>query len=202
MDSKKAIKQLKALGKLTKGKKIRLAAEWKKPWHVLIATILSAQSRDSRTIVICDELFKKFKTPATLGAARVSSIEKIIRSINYYKTKARHIKESAKIIARDGLGKSVEDLVKLPGVGRKTANVYLAVVHKKAAIGVDVHVARISGKLGWTTEKNREKIEKDLMKLFPKRYWREINYALVRFGQTYGRSRKKEDDLLVEIKEL
>ena len=200
MDSKKAVKQLKALGKMTKGKEIRLAAEWKKPWHVLIATILSAQSRDTKTIVICNELFRKFKTPAALGAARISSIEKIIHSVNYYKTKTRHIKESGKIIAREGLGKSVEELIKLPGVGRKTANVYLAVVHKAAAIGVDTHVARISGKLGWTKNKDRHKIEKDLMELFPKRYWREINYALVRFGQTFGRSRKKEDEILAELK--
>ena len=200
MDSKTAVKQLKALQKLTEGKDIRLAAEWSEPWKVLIATILSAQNRDTRTIDVCENvLFKKYDSPAKLGAARLSSIEKIIGSINYYKTKARHIKATARIISKEGIGDCVEELIRLPGVGRKTANVYLVHVHKAAAIGVDTHVGRISRKLGWTKNIAAPKVEQDLMKLFPRKYWNSINYILVRFGQTYGRSRKGEDEILGQL---
>ena len=200
MDSRIAIKQLKKLEDMTLGLNIRLAAEWEDPWKVLIATILSAQNRDTRTIYICENyLFKKYPTPEKLGRARLDSIEKIIRSINYYKTKARHIKETAKIISKEGIPNKVEDLIKLPGVGRKTANVYLVHVKRAAAIGVDTHVGRISRKLYWTKEKDPHKVEKDLMKLFPNKYWNSINYILVRFGQTFGRSSRKEDEVLKEL---
>ena len=199
MNSKLAVKQLKVLGKLTEGKEIRLAAEWDEPWQVLIATILSAQTRDVKTIEICDVLFRKYSSVEKLARARLSSIEKIIGSINYYKTKARHIKESARIVAKEGIGESVDELMRLPGVGRKVANVYLVQVHDAAAIGVDTHVARISFKLGWTGSKNPVVIEKDLEKLFPEKYWNSINYIVVRFGQTFGRSKRVEDGILKDL---
>ncbi len=207
MDSKLAMRQLKALGKLTEGRDIRLAAEWDEPWQVLIATILSAQTRDVRTIKICDVLFRKYDSIEKLARARLSSIEKVIRSINYYKTKARHIRETAKIVSRGGrgsvvggrIGESVEELMRLPGVGRKVANVYLVQVHNAAAIGVDTHVARISQKLGWSKNKDPHKIEKDLMELFPRKYWNSINYIVVRFGQTFGRGGKVEDGILKDL---
>lgn len=203
MDSKKAIKQLSYIKKLIE-KSIenpRLAAEgWDEDWKVLIAIILSAQNRDTKTIDICEnKLFKKYDSPKKLGTAKISDIEKIIRPINYYRTKARHIKATATIISKEGIGNCVEDLIRLPGVGRKTANVYLVQVHKAAAIGVDVHVGRISRKLGWTKNTNPNKIEKDLEKLFPKNYWNSINYILVRFGQTIGRNRKREDEALAKL---
>jgi endonuclease-3 len=90
--------------------------------------------------------------------------------------------------------------MELPGVGRKVANVYLAEAHNAPAIGIDTHVARISKKLGWTKHKEQKKIENDLEKLFPKRYWNSINYIVVSFGQTFGRSRKKEDELLRKLR--
>lgn len=200
VDAKKAIKELKEISKLAP-KNMRLAADWDKPWHVLVSTILSAQSRDEKTIEICNILFKKYNTPEKLGNASIRDIEKIIHQINYYKTKAKHIKETAKIISKNGIPKTIEGLLELPGVGRKTANVYLAVVHKEQVIGVDTHVARLSQKLGWTKNKVRERIEKDLERLFPKEYRRNINYTLVRFGRKFGKSRKSEDALIKEIKE-
>jgi len=200
MDSSLAIKQLKEISKFTEGKNIRLAAEWEEPWKVLIATILSAQNKDTRTIDICENfLFKRYDTPTKLGKAPLKSIEKIIHSINYYKTKARHIKETARIISKEEIGRNVEELIRLPGVGRKTANVYLVHVYKEAAIGVDTHVGRISRKLGWTKNTSPHKVEKDLEKLFPKKYWNSINYSLVRFGQTIGRSKEKEDEVLKKL---
>jgi endonuclease-3 len=198
MNSKTAIKQLRYLDKITPN--IRLAAEWNKPWKVLISTILSAQTKDAKTIEISNILYKKFPTLKKLAESKLKEVRIIIRPINYYKTKSKHILQTAKIIIKNGIPDKIEDLLELPGVGRKVANVYLAVAHKKQVIGVDTHVARISHKLGWTKEHNPHKVEKDLEKLFPRRYWRSINYILVRFGQTHGKSRKNEDEVLKKIK--
>ena len=198
MNSLKAIRQLKALRRLVRGREPRLAAEQSAKWKILISTILASQSRDVLTNKISAILYKKYKNPKALGNAPLKDIKKIIHPINYYKTKAKHIKETAKIIAK-GIPQTREGLMGLPGVGRKVANVYLAEAHNAQAIGVDTHVARISQKLGWTKNKDRFKIEKDLEKLFPKKYWNSINYIVVSFGQLYGNSRKKEDEILKEI---
>lgn len=194
--TKKAIRQLKALEKLVSKHDIRLAAEWQKPWQILISTILSSQTRDETTIKISNKLYNKYPSAKKLANAPLKDIMKIIRPINYHKTKAKHIKETAKIISGKGIPKTREGLLKLPGVGRKVANVYLAVAHEMPCIGVDTHVARLSRKLKWTIETNPHKIEQDLEQLFPKKYWHDINYILVRFGRIYGKNRKNEDYIL------
>jgi len=198
-----AIKQLKALEKLAP-RDMRLAAEWslKQKWKILIATILSAQTKDETTISVCKILFKKFTSLKKLGNARLSSIEKIIRPINYYKTKARNIKKTARVLSGKKIPSDIEKLLELPGVGRKVANVYLAVAENKNVIGVDTHVARLSRKLWWTKNTNPHKVEKDLEKLFLKRYYRDINYILVRFGRRFGRSRRGEDEIIQRLKKL
>lgn len=198
--TKKAIKQLKKLEKLVNShSKLRLAAEWPNPWQILISTILSAQTKDETTIKISNKLYKKYQTVKKLANAPLQEIRKIIKPINYYKTKAKHIKQTATIISKKGIPKTREDLMKLPGVGHKVSNVYLAVAHKKQCIGVDTHVSRIAKKLGWSKESKAHKIEKDLQTLFPKKYWRSINYILVRFGRIYGKNRKKEAEILSKI---
>ncbi|MFA4960314.1 MAG: endonuclease III [Candidatus Pacearchaeota archaeon] len=201
MNSSIAIHQLKELKKFA-SPKMRLAAEWDEKWKVLIATILSAQTRDEKTIEICEILFKKYPTLERFKNAKLNSIQKIIRSINYYKTKSKHILATAKIISKNGIPQTCDELLILPGVGRKVANVYLAEAHKSNAIGVDTHVGRISRKLGWTKNLNPHKVEKDLEKLFPKRYWRSINYIVVRFGRTYWSAgmKKKEDEIIEKMK--
>ena len=199
MNSLKATHQLKALRRLVHGREPRLAAEQSKKWQMLISTILASQSRDVLTNKISAILYKKYNTPKALAKAPLNQIKKIIRPINYYKTKAKHIKETAKIIS-NGIPNTRAGLMELPGVGRKVANVYLAEAHNAPAIGVDTHVARISQKLGWTKNKNPHKIEKDLEKLFPKKYWNSINYIVVSFGQLYGNSRRKEDEMLKKLK--
>ncbi|MEM4605637.1 MAG: endonuclease III [Candidatus Pacearchaeota archaeon] len=201
--SKKTLKEFLLIKKeFEKQKRPRLAAEgWDEDWKTLIAIILSAQNRDSLTIKVCENLFKKYKNAKELAEAPLKEIEKNIKSINYYKTKAKNIKETSRIISSlKKFPDSLEELIKLPGVGRKTANVFLAERRKAASIGVDTHVARISRKMGWTKNKNPKKIEEDLMKIFPKKYWNKINYILVGFGQTIGKSRKKEDKVLKRIK--
>ncbi|MGC9309085.1 MAG: endonuclease III domain-containing protein [Candidatus Nanoarchaeia archaeon] len=203
MNKKKAISQLKKIEEMIPDKKLRLAAEWKSRWKVLIATILSAQTRDEKTIEICKQLFKKYNSLEKLSKAPLKDIKQIIRPLNYYKTKAKHIKQTAHIVYKRYGGripKEIDKLLSLPGVGRKTANVYLVVAYNAPAIGVDTHVARISRKLGWTKHKNRHKIEQDLEELFPKKYYGQINWILVRFGRTIGKNRKKEDELLKKLK--
>jgi endonuclease-3 len=201
MNPLKATHQLKALRRLVHGKEPKLAAEQSAKWKILISTILASQSRDVLTNKISAILYKKYKNPKALASAPLGEIKKIIRPINYYKTKAKHIKETAKIISK-GIPKTREGLMELPGVGRKVANVYLVEAHNAPAIGVDTHLSRVAQKLGWTKNKNPYKIEKDLEKLFPKKYWNSINYIVVSFGQLYGNSRKKEDEILKKIKAI
>jgi len=198
MNSHKAIKQLNKLKKYESD--LRLAAEWNKPWQILISTILSARSRDEKTIEISNKLYKKYPKIENLANARLSDVQKIIRGINYYKTKSKNIINCSKILVKKYNKKVPRDfdkLLELPGVGRKTANVFLAVLGKEA-IGVDTHVGSISRELGWTKNTKPEKVENDLKKLFPKKKWRSINYILVRFGRTYRG--KKRKDILDEVR--
>ena len=202
MDSKLAIRQLKEIERLVGefGEGPRLAAEgWREDWQVLVAIMLSAQTRDTKTVSVCEDLFGKYKRVEDLAWVSVVEIEGMIGSINYYKTKARNIKEVARVVSLEGIGESVDELVRLPGVGRKTANVYLVAVKNAAAIGVDTHVGRIARKMGWTESKNPVVVERDLMGLFPKRYWNSINWILVRFGQSVGRSRGREELVLSKL---
>jgi endonuclease III len=202
MNTKKALKQLKILAK--KSSKMRLAAQsWNSDFKILISTILSARTRDEVTIPIAEKLFKFFPSAKKLSKAGSGSIEKIIKPINYYRTKSKNIIACAKKIEHDFKGKvphDIDPLVSLPGVGRKTANVFLAEIGKDG-IGVDTHVSYISQKLGWTKNKNPHKIEKDLKKLFPKKIWNKVNETLVRFGKTHT-SRIEKDKLLGEIKRI
>jgi endonuclease-3 len=195
MNSSIAIKQLKELKKLVSvhEEKPRLAAEgWNQEWQTLIAIMLSAQTRDTKTIEVSNELFKKYKNPEKLGKANIKEIENQIRSINYYKTKAKHIKETAQILSKIKMPETIEELIKLPGVGRKTANVFLVEARNAPAIGVDTHLSFVSQYLKWSKNKNPYKIELDLQKLFPKSYWNKINYIVVSFGQLYSRTKQKE----------
>jgi endonuclease-3 len=204
VNSQTAIKQLNALKK--RGSDMRLAAEqWKNNFQTLIAIILSARTRDETTIKICKELFAKFPYAKDLSKARLSQIEKIIKPVNFYKNKSKNISKCSKVLVKNYNSKVPEDigeLIKLPGVGRKTANVFLTEIGDYG-LGVDTHVNYCSRKLGWTrqTENKPDKIEKDLKKLFPKIYWNKVNSILVRFGKTHL-SRKKKDEILGEIKKI
>lgn len=207
MNSQIAIHQLNYLKNLVEkhSEQPRLAAEgWKEDWQTLIAIILSAQTRDTKTIEVCKKLFAKYNTPKKLGNASFLEIKNAIHEVNYHKTKAKHIIETAKIISKAGVPITFEGLLELPGVGRKTANVFLVEAKNAPAIGVDTHVSRLAIKLNWTNKKFEDKfgIEKDLEKLFPKRYWNSINYILVSFGQIFGRSRTQEDKLLKQVKAI
>ena len=207
MKEKTALKQLAELERL--GKKpdeLRLAAEsWGSPFQILISTIMSARTRDEVTIKVAEKLFKKYPTAEKLAKAELSDIEQIIRPINFYRNKSKNILNCSKALCLNHAGEvptDINSLVSLPGVGRKTANVFLSEIGDDA-IGVDTHVAHISGKLNWTkhSPKLPHKIESDLKELFSKKHWRKINPTLVRFGKTHT-SRKEKDELLDKIREL
>lgn len=204
MDKKIAIKQLKKLSKL--GGEMRLAAEeWENNFQILISIILSARTRDEVTIVVAEKLFKKFPTAKALSKAKISEIKKIIKPINFYQNKSKNILDCAKILVENYNSKvpeKIEELVKLPGVGRKTANVFMTEIGG-LGIGVDTHVNYCSRYLGWTKfpENKPQKIEEDLKKLFPQKYWNEVNSTLVRFGKNHL-SRKKKDEILEDVKKI
>jgi endonuclease-3 len=198
----KHLKQLKLLEKYSSN--LRLAAEdWKKPWQTLIATALSARTKDSTTIPIANNLFKKYNTVEKLANAKQKDVEEIIRKINYHRTKAKNIINCARMLKERYDGKpplNLDKLVELPGVGRKTANVFLS-ERGKDAIGVDTHISYISQKLGWSKNKDTKKIEEDLRKLFPKKHWSSLNPIVVRFGQSHT-NRKNKDEILEKIKNI
>ncbi len=156
------------------------------PFSILIGTILSARTKDETTTKIVKILFSKYKNSRELANAKIKDVEKIIKSIGFYHVKSKRIIEVAKIIDAKYKGKVPDDLdtlVQLPGVGRKTANCVLVYAYGKPAIPVDIHVHRISNRLGLVDTKHPEETELELMKKIKKKYWLEINDTFVMFGQ-------------------
>ncbi len=204
MDQRTAIRQLKELERLGGVKKMRLAAEgWREEWQTLIAILMSARTRDEVTVIVAENLFSEYKTLEELRKANSRDISRIIGPVNFFQNKTKYVLAIAEVLLREHNGKpphELEKLILLPGVGRKTANVFLA-EYGADAIGVDTHVAYISQKLGWTKHTDPDKIEQDLLALFPRTYWRKLNSTLVRFGKTYM-SRTIKDELLEKIKQL
>ena len=156
------------------------------PFSILIGTILSARTKDESTTRIVKDLFKVYKNAKQLANAKVKDVEKIIKSIGFYHVKAKRIIDVAKIINSQYKGKvpdNLEKLIELPGVGRKTANCVLVYAYEKPAIPVDIHVHRISNRLGLVQTKNPEETEFELMKKIPKKFWLDINDTFVMYGQ-------------------
>jgi endonuclease-3 len=156
------------------------------PFQLLIATILSAQCTDKQVNRVTAVLFKHLKTPADFAGAQLKTIEKNIHSTGFYHNKAKNIKNcSQEILDTHGgrVPQTMAELVQLPGVGRKTANVVLGAAFNTPGMVVDTHVARISRRLGLTTNKDAVKIEFDLMKIIPKRAWNDFSLELIFFGR-------------------
>jgi len=161
-------------------------AETGGPLSILIGTILSARTRDENTSAVTKKLFSRYKTARSLARAKVSDVEKIIKSTGFYHVKARRIIEVASIIDSQYHGQvpdNLDELLKLPGVGRKTANCVLVYAFEKPAIPVDTHVHRISNRLGLVETKTPEETEFALMERIPKKYWLQINDTFVMYGQ-------------------
>ncbi len=163
------------------------------PFQLLIATILSAQCTDKQVNRVTSVLFDRLKTPADFNAAPLDTIERYIRSTGFFRNKARNIKNCSQAILQthDGeVPQTLEELVKMPGVGRKTANVVLGAAFGIPGIVVDTHVARISGRLALTEHRDPVKIESDLMKIVPKRDWQDFCLRLIFFGRETCTARK------------
>ena len=156
------------------------------PFKILIGTILSARTRDEVTTAVIKALFSRFKNPDELSRANLSDIKKLIQKIGFYNVKASRLKEVSQLIIKKYNGEvpsNLNDLLTLPGVGRKTANCVLVYGFKKAAIPVDIHVHRISNRIGIVNTKNPEETENVLQKSIDKKYWIRVNETFVMFGQ-------------------
>src|SRR5437867_1897401 len=150
-------------------------------FQILIGTILSARSRDEMTEKVCEVLFPKYPTAERLAQARPRELIPILRLIGFYRQKANYIVGAAKMIVEQHGGRvpdSFEELIKLPGVGRKVANCVLVYAFGEPAIAVDTHVHRITNRLGWVRTQTPEQTEQALAKFLPKRYWLTINERL------------------------
>lgn len=175
------------------------------PFELLIATILSAQCTDVRVNMVTPVLFKQYPSAKKLSEAKQTEVEKIIHSTGFYKNKASNIINCAKAIHeeyKNELPRTIEELTELPGVGRKTANVVLGnAFNLNYGVVVDTHVKRISNLLGLTKSANPEKIEEDLMKLFPQENWTELSHLMIFLGRKtcIARRPKCEECILNKI---
>jgi endonuclease-3 len=175
--------------------KAKIALNFSNPWELLVAVILSAQTTDKKVNEITEKLFKKYKTIDDYAKANLKEFENDIKGVNYYKNKAKFILENAKIIKEKFGGKvpkTMEELLQLKGVARKTANIVLSVAYNiYEGIAVDTHVKRLTKLLGLTKETKPEKIEKDLMAIIPKGpEWRDFPLRLIQYGREYCPARK------------
>lgn len=161
--------------------------DFSNPMEILVATILSAQSTDKRVNIVTKDLFKKYRKANDYADANIKEFEQDIRSTGFYRAKTRSITGAAKKIITDFHGRvpdTMEDLLKLPGVGRKTANIVLLNGFGKVeGIAVDTHVRRITQLMGLTKNDDPIKIEQDLMKLFDKKDWGVVNHIFVAHGR-------------------
>lgn len=166
------------------------------PLQLTVATILSAQCTDERVNKVTPSLFKKFKTAKDFANVPQATLEKEIHSTGFYRNKAKSIRGMAKMVIEKYKGQvpdNMDDLLTLPGVARKTANVVLGVAFKKAeGVVVDTHVMRLSQRLGLTNEKTPEKIEKDLIKIVPQKDWIWISHALIHHGRAVCMARNPQ----------
>ena len=161
------------------------------PFQVLIATILSAQTKDAVTAAASERLFRAARTPQTMAKLPISRIEKLIYPVSFYRNKAVHVRATCEqLLARYGgrVPSTMEELLTLPGVGRKTANLVLILAHaSQANICVDTHVHRIANRLGWVTTRAPDETERALYRVTHRRWWPVINLYLVTWGQNICR---------------
>ena len=161
------------------------------PFQVLIATLLSARTQDATTLAASTRLFRKARTPRTLARLTVKQIERLIYPVSFYRHKARHVKATCQLLVERYNGKvprTMDELLTLPGVGRKTANLVLILAFKSLQnICVDTHVHRISNRLGWVATRTPDETEQALYKATGSQWWPYINLYLVTWGQNVCR---------------
>ncbi len=174
--------------------KPKTALDWGDPWELLVATMLSAQCTDDRVNMVTPVLFKKWPGPALIAKADIADIENVIKSTGLFRNKAKHMKQSARLVVENFNGnvpRTMKELLTLPGVARKTANIVLSnAFGLNEGVAVDTHVKRLSFRMGLTEAATPQAIEKDLMTLFPRESWGDVNHFLVYFGRETCPARK------------
>ena len=177
------------------------ALSFGKPIELLVATILSAQCTDARVNIVTKELFKKYKTVEDYANADIKKFEQEIRSTGFYHNKAKNIINACKIIEEKFFGKvpkTMAELMTLPGVARKTANIVLSEAYGIIeGIAVDTHVRRLAQRIGLSKNNDPNKIERDLMKLVPRKEWRNISNVLIFHGRRICIARKPKCEICV-----
>jgi len=172
----------------------KTALKFSNPLQLLVATMLSAQCTDARVNMVTPVLFSRYKTAGDFANADIRELEQIIRSTGFYHMKAKHIIESARMIVTEFNSKvpdTMENLLRLPGVARKTANLVLSEGYGKVeGIVVDTHVRRLAYRLGLTESRDPVRIEQDMMKLLPRKEWRNISFLLISHGRRICTARK------------
>ncbi len=166
------------------------------PYKTLVSTLLSSRTNDDTTLLASKRLFAVAPNIETLRKLDTATIEKLIYPVGFYKTKAKHLKKLAAMISK--VPKTREELMELPGVGRKTANLVLNRAFGIPAIAVDTHVHRITNLLGWVKTKTPEQTERKLIKILPKKYWPDTNRLFVSIGRQFTSKKKLEEFLRKE----
>ena len=168
------------------------------PWELLVATILSAQCTDVRVNMVTPELFKRFPTPAAMTKATLPQLEALIRTTGFFRNKAKSIQGAARKVVADFDGKvpqTMAELITIPGVARKTANVVLGVAYGKAeGVVVDTHVFRIARRLGLAKGETPEKVELELMRILPQSRWISFSHQIIQHGRAVCVARKPKCD--------
>lgn len=172
----------------------KCSLNYRTPLQMLVATILSAQCTDERVNKVTVDLFKKYKNAADYGKVRAEKLQKDIRSTGFFRNKAKSIQGACKVMLEKFNGevpKTMEEILTLPGVARKTANVVLGNAYGVVSgIAVDTHVRRLAQRLGLTKQNDPPKIEKDLMKILPRKDWIKISYLLIDHGRAVCKAQK------------
>lgn len=167
------------------------------PWQLLVAIMLSAQSTDKQVDEVLPALFARYETVQDMAGAPIEEIESYIKTVGLYKNKARNMKKCCEQIVSEFDGEvphTIEGLLKLAGVGRKTATLFLADAYGIPGVTVDTHVFRISKRLGWASGKNPVEVEQELMKVLPEEHWNRINFQLIYHGRSICTARKANCD--------
>ena len=172
----------------------KCSLDFNTPFEMLIAVILSAQCTDERVNKTTPNIFYKYNTPEDFAKMDIKLLEDLIHPCGFYKNKAKNIKQTSKILVEKYNSKvpeNMEELMSLPGVGRKTANVVmLEAFNNPQGIAVDTHLKRISNRIGLSSKKDPEKIEQDLLKLFPKEYYKDANHIFIWHGRNICTAKK------------
>ena len=191
---KKEIEIIEILKKLYPDAKCSL--DFKTPFQMMVAVVLSAQCTDARVNQITPSIFEKYPEPKDFANMDISLLEKLIHSCGFYKNKAKNIKAASEIIVNKYNGilpNTMEELTSLPGVGRKSANVImLEAFNNPQGIAVDTHAKRISNRLGFSKKNDPLQIEEDLLKIFPKKYYYDVNHLLVWHGRNLCKAKKPD----------